>query len=258
VISLFVFTALSMGVWGHHMFTTDQVPNRYFALTSTALLVPAGVEYFDLIATLWGGCLRLRTPMLFALGFIVQFAVGGVSGIFVASPPLDYHVNNSYFVVAHFHYTLFAGSLFGLFAGFYYWFPKVTGSLLRERLGRVHFWLMAIGANLTFAPMFLMGNDGLTRRVPDYPSSLGVTGLNVISTVGSGVIAVSILVLIVNVVVSLRRPQPAGDDPWNGQTLEWATTSPPPRHNFAALPPIVRVPRMAKLLVYMSISCSEK
>ena len=238
VLSLLAFTALSMSVWAHHMFATGQVPNRYFSLTSTALLVPAGIEYFDLLATLWGGSLLLRTPLLFALGFIVQFLIGGVSGIFVASPPLDYHVHDTYVVVAHFHYTLFAGSLFGLFAAFYYWFPKVTGALLRERLGKVHFWLMAIGANLTFLPMFFLGYEGMQRRIADYSQHPGFGDLNLLSTIGSGVIAVSIAVLLVNVAVSLRRRRPAGDDPWEGQTLEWATTSPPPRLNFAALPPI--------------------
>ncbi len=238
VLSLLAFTALSMSVWAHHMFATGQVPNRYFALTSTALLVPAGIEYFDLLATLWGGSLLLRTPLLFALGFIVQFLIGGLSGIFVASPPLDYHVHDTYTVVAHFHYTLFAGSLFGMFAGFYYWFPKVTGVLLRERLGQVHFWLMAIGANLTFFPMFFLGYDGMQRRIADYSQHPGWGDLNLLSSIGSGVIALSILALLVNVTLSLARRRSAGDDPWEGQTLEWATTSPPPRHNFTALPPI--------------------
>ena len=238
VVSLLAFTALSMSVWAHHMFTTGQVPNRYFALTSTALLVPAGVEYFDLLATLWGGSLVLRTPLLFALGFIVQFLIGGLTGIFVASPPLDYHVHSSYFVVAHFHYTLFAGSVFGLFAAFYYWFPKVTGAMLRERLGKLHFWLMAIGANVAFFPMFFLGYEGMPRRVATYSAHPGWQGLNVLSTVGAWIIAASVAVLLVNVYVSLRRREPAGDDPWQAHTLEWATTSPPPRHNFGALPRI--------------------
>jgi cytochrome c oxidase subunit I len=176
--------------------------------------------------------------MLFAITFFIQFLIGGVTGIYVASPPLDYHVTDSYFVVAHFHYTLFAGSVFGLFAGIYYWFPKVTGALLREGLGRVHFVLLVIGTNVTFFPMFFYGEDGMSRRVADYPADAGWTTLNVLSTCGSAVIAIAVLVFLVNVVVSLRRRVPAGDDPWNGHTLEWATTSPPPRHNFAALPPV--------------------
>jgi cytochrome c oxidase subunit I len=238
VASMLAFSALSMAVWGHHMFATGQIANRYYALTSTALLVPAGVEYFDAAATMIGGSLLLRTPMLFAITFFIQFLIGGVTGIYVASPPLDYHVTDSYFVVAHFHYTLFAGSVFGLFAGIYYWFPKVTGALLREGLGRVHFVLLVIGTNVTFFPMFFYGEDGMSRRVADYPADAGWTTLNVLSTCGSAVIGIAVLVFLVNVVVSLRRRVPAGDDPWNGHTLEWATTSPPPRHNFAALPPV--------------------
>ena len=238
VASMLAFSALSMAVWGHHMFATGEIANRYYALTSTALLVPAGVEYFDAAATMIGGAVLLRTPMLFAITFFVQFLIGGLTGIYVASPPLDYHVTDSYFVVAHFHYTLFAGSVFALFAGVYYWFPKVTGALLREGLGRLHFVLLVIGTNATFFPMFFLGEDGMSRRVADYPANAGWTTLNVIETCGAAVIALAVLVFLVNVVVSLRRPVPAGADPWGGHTLEWATTSPPPRHNFAALPAV--------------------
>jgi cytochrome c oxidase subunit I len=238
VLSLLTFAGLSMSVWAHHMFATGQVPNQYFSLTSTALVVAAGIEYFDVIATLIGGSILLRTPMLFALGFLLQFLIGGLTGVIVASPPLDYHVHDSYFVVAHFHYTLFAGSLFGLFAGVYYWFPKVTGAMLRESLGKLHFWLMAAGANLTFFPMFLLGQDGMPRRVADYSPEAGFTGENRLATLGAFVIALGIAVFIWNLVVSLRDREPAGDDPWEGHSLEWFTTSPPPRHNFRSLPPI--------------------
>jgi cytochrome c oxidase subunit I len=239
VIALLAFSALSMTVWAHHMFTTGQVANEYFSLTSTALLVPAGIEYFDAAATLVGGSLLLRTPMLFAIFFFVQFLIGGVTGIFVASPPLDYHVNDTYFVVAHFHYTLFAGSVFGLFAAVYYWFPKWTGAFLREGLGRVHFWLLAIGTNLTFFPMFILGREGMARRIADYPASTGWGTLNSIETAGAFVIALGVLVFLVNVWLSLRRREEAGPDPWDGHTLEWATSSPPPRHNFEGpLPPV--------------------
>jgi cytochrome c oxidase subunit 1 len=237
-ISLLAFTALSTSVWAHHMFTTGQVANRYFALTSTALAVPGGIEYFDMIATLWGGSIRMRTAMLFALGFLVQFLVGGLTGIFLASPPLDYDVHATYFVVGHFHYTLLAGSLFGFFAGVYHWYPKFTGVLLSERIGRVHFVLMAIGANLTFFPQLILGYDGMRRRIANYPASNGWQTLNAISTVGSFVIAASVLVFLINLAVSRRAARPAGPDPWGGHTLEWATSSPPPRHNFATLPPI--------------------
>ncbi len=238
VISMLVFAAFSMSVWAHHMFATGQVDNKYFAFTSTFLLVPAGVEYFDMAGTLIGGSLLLRTPMLFALGFFLQFLIGGLSGIFIASPPLDYHVTDSYVIVAHFHYTLFAGSVFGLFAAVYYWFPKVTGAMLREGLGRVHFWLLVVGTNVTFLPMFVLGYWGMPRRVADYSAHPGWQTLNDVSSAGSYVIGVAVLVFVANVVVSLRRRTPAGDDPWEGHSLEWATTSPPPRHNFDALPPI--------------------
>jgi cytochrome c oxidase subunit I len=238
IVALLIFSGLSMTVWAHHMFTFDVLSNKYFALTSTALIVPAGIEYFDFLATIWRGRLRFTTAFLFALGFLVQFLLGGLTGIILASPPLDYGLNMSYFVVAHFHYTIFAGSAFGLFGGIYYWFPKVTGAMLRERLGKLNFVLMVIGTNLTFFPMFFLGTEGMTRRIARYPMSSGWQGLNILATVGSFVIAASVLVFILNVAISLRRRRPAGDDPWEAHTLEWATVSPPPRHNFAALPPI--------------------
>src|SRR5215207_328348 len=236
--SLLLFTSLSMSVWAHHMFAVDGVTVKYFSLTSIALVIPAGVEYFDMIGTLWGGAIRLTTSMLFALGFPVQFLIGGVTGIWVGSSVLDYHANNSYFVVAHFHYTLFGGSFFGLMCAVYLWWPKATGTLLREGLGRLHFALSVLGANLTFFPMFFLGEDGMTRRVADYPSAEDWGTLNLIETIGAGVIALSVLVFALNVVVSLVVPRRAGNDPWTGHTLEWATTSPPSRHNFAALPPV--------------------
>ncbi len=238
VVSLMVFAALSMAVWAHHMFTTGQVTNQYYSLTSTALILPAGIEYFDLLATMIGGSILLRTPMLFALGFILQFVIGGVSGVFTGSPPLDYHVHDTHFIVAHFHYTLFAGSIFGFFAGVYYWFPKVTGTLLREGLGKLHFWTLIVGTNLTFLPMHFLGVQGMPRRISDYPETTGWGPLNMLETVGAFVIAVSIAIFLVNLVVSTRRRVPAGEDPWEGHTLEWATSSPPPRHNFDALPPV--------------------
>jgi cytochrome c oxidase subunit 1 len=238
-LSLLVFAALSSAVWGHHMFTTGQVSNLYFSLTSHMLAVPAGMEYVAAIGTLIGGALVLRTPMLFAIGFFVQFLIGGVTGIYVASPPLDYHVHDSYFVVAHFHYTLFAGSVFGLFAAAYYWWPKVTGFMLRERLGKLHFWLLVVGTNVTFFPMFLLGYDGMARRIADYSPAEGWQTGNLISTIGAYVIALGMLVFVANVLLSWLAARPAGPDPWGGQTLEWATSSPPPRHNFPGpLPPI--------------------
>jgi cytochrome c oxidase subunit 1 len=238
VFALLGFTALSMSVWAHHLFATGQLPNEYFALTSTALLIPAGIEYVDLLATMWRGSIRLTVAMLFALGFIVQFALGGVTGIILASPPLDYHLTDSAFVTAHFHYTLFAGSLFGLFAGIYHWFPKVTGLLLRESLGRWHFALMVAGTNLTFFPMFILGYDGMPRRVASYSPSAGFSGWNLVASIGAFVTAAAVAVFLWNLVVSTRRPIAAGNNPWHGQTLEWWTASPPPRYNFESLPEI--------------------
>jgi len=238
VVALLGFSGLSMTVWGHHMFTFGQTTNKYFSLTSTALILPAGVEYFDFLGTIWKGALRFTTAFLFALGFLVQFLVGGLTGEILASPPLDYGLNMSYFVVAHFHYTIFAGSAFGLFGGIYFWFPKLTGAMLRERLGKLHFVFMVIGTNLTFFPMFVLGAQGMTRRIADYPGSSGWQPLNQLETAGACVIALATLIFLANVAISLRRRVPAGDDPWHGHTLEWATTSPPPRHNFSRLPPI--------------------
>ncbi len=240
IMALLAFSGLSMTVWGHHMFTMGPSVNgnEYFALTSTALIVPAGIEYFDWLGTMWSGKLRFTTAFLFALGMIWQFLIGGMTGIITASPPLDYQLNMSYFVVAHFHYTIFAGSAFGLLGGIYYWFPKITGVRLREWIGKVHFAFIVIGTNLTFFPMFVLGAEGMPRRIADYPKSTGWQGLNRVETAGAFVIALGMAVFLLNVIVSLRRRRPAGDDPWQGQTLEWCTSSPPPEHNFDALPPI--------------------
>lgn len=237
-LSLLAFTALSMSVWAHHMFTTGGVHNAYFSLTSTALVVPAGIEYLGMLGTLVGGAIVFRTSFLFALAFFIQFLIGGLSGIFVASPPLDYHAQDSYIVVAHFHYTLFAGSIFGFFAGVYHWFPKAFGVRLREGLGKLQLALMVVGTNLTFLPMFFLGQEGMPRRVATYPASTGWGTLNVLETVGAFVIASGVLVFVVNVLSSLRSHVAAGPDPWDGHTLEWATSSPPPRHNFELLPPV--------------------
>ncbi|MGI8660221.1 MAG: cytochrome c oxidase subunit I [Thermoleophilaceae bacterium] len=239
VLALLAFTALSMSAWAHHMFTTGGVPNELFALTSTALIVPAGVEYFDVIGTLWRGVIRFKVALLFAIGFLVQFLLGGITGIFVASPVLDYHVADSYFIVAHFHYTLFAGSLFGLFAGLYMWWPKLTGRYLSERLGRWHCGLTFVGTSLTFLPQFVLGYEGMARRVADYPADEGWTALNAVSTGGSFLIAIGTLLFLITAGASLRRPATAPADCWGtGNSLEWAASSPPARHNFDSLPPI--------------------
>lgn len=242
VYALLAFAAGSMAVWGHHMFTTGQSVNDYFSLSSIMLSVPAGIEYFGFLGTLLGGRIRYTTPMLFALAFIPQFLIGGLSGIMLATPVIDYQAQGSYFVVAHFHYTLFAGSMFGAFAGLYFWFPKATGYLLDERLGRINFWLLVVGTNVTFFPMFIAGFEGMPRRVATYPASSGFETLNLISSAGAAVIGLAMLVLIYNILRSVFAARPAGDDPWAaGQTLEWATSSPPPRFNYDAPHPIPRI-----------------
>ncbi|HEY9242602.1 MAG TPA: cbb3-type cytochrome c oxidase subunit I [Streptosporangiaceae bacterium] len=248
VLALLVFAAGSMAVWGHHMFTSGQVTNDYYSLTSNFLALPAGVEYFGFLGTLIGGRLRYSTPMLFALAFIPQFLVGGLTGILVASPAIDYHVNNSYFVVAHFHYTLLAGSMFGFFAGVYYWLPKATGIMFSERLGRLHFILMVIGTNVTFLPMFALGMLGMPRRVATYPASQGLNALNLTATIGAFILGCSLLFFIYNLYISNYRKVPAPPDPWQGTTLEWATSSPPPRFNFTAEYPVPRIRSYAPLL----------
>jgi cytochrome c oxidase subunit 1 len=232
--------AYSFSVWAHHMFTTGAVSNMFFAVTSFAIAIPTGVKFFTWIATMWRGQLRFATPMLFALGFLFQFLIGGITGVFLASPPIDYQAQDTYYVVAHMHYVLFGGSLFAAFAGLYYWIPKMTGRLLSEGIGKLQFALMVIGFNVTFFPMHQLGLSGMPRRIADYPADTGWGLLNLVSSVGSFVLAVGIGLFVWNYFVSiwLGRGAPAGDDPWVGNTLEWATSSPPPRHNFSALPPI--------------------
>jgi cytochrome c oxidase subunit I len=239
--SLLVFAALSMAVWGHHMFISGQEVNDYFALTSVLLSIPAGMEYFGLLGTIMGGRLRYTTAMLFALAFIPQFLIGGLSGIMLATPSIDYAVNNSYFVIAHFHYTLFAGSVFGFFAGVYFWWPKVTGFRLNERLGKLHFILLVLGANVTYLPMFGLGMQGMPRWTVTYPASSGFSTLSLISSIGAGIIGLAMIAFLYNIYASARQKKPAGPDPWGGYTLEWLTSSPPPRFNYNAQFPIPRI-----------------
>ncbi|MFD2420694.1 cytochrome c oxidase subunit I [Amycolatopsis pigmentata] len=240
VLSLLLFAALSMSVWGHHMFTTGQVSDNYYSLTSIFLLVPAGLEYFGMIGTIIGARMRFTVPMLFALAFIPQFLVGGLTGIMVGTPVFDYQAQDSYFVVAHFHYTLVAGSLFGFFAGFYYWFPKATGIMPGKVLGHAHFWLMVAGTNLTFLPMFWLGIEGMPRRVAGYTARDGFGTQNLLASTGAGLLGLAMLCFLVNIVVSVvkRRTRRAGDNPWEAFTLEWATSSPPPPLNFDAEHPL--------------------
>jgi len=230
--------SLSIGVWAHHMFSTGAVDVGFFSGFSYLIAVPTGVKFFNWIGTMWKGRLTFPTPMLFAVGFLLLFLLGGLTGVIQASPPVDFHLTDSYFVVAHMHYVLFGGSAFALFAGIYYWYPKFTGKRLHEGWGRVHFALMFVGFNLTFLVQHQLGVQGMPRRVADYLPDDGFTTLNRVSSVGAALLGASTLPFLWNVWRTHRRGEPAGDDPWGGQTLEWATTSPPPPHNFDSLPPI--------------------
>lgn len=227
-------------VWAHHMFAVGMgtVADAVFGATSMVIAVPTGIKIFSWLATMWGGRLRFTTAMLFCVAFLVQFTIGGLSGVHFAIVPVDWQTTDSYYVVAHFHYVLFGGTYFGLSAAAHYWFPKITGRLLDERLGQLHFWLTVIGFNLTFFPMHWLGLQGMPRRVYTYPDLPGWGLWNLLETVGAFILAASVLVFLWNVYVSLRRGALAGDNPWDAWTLEWATTSPPPAYNFATLPPI--------------------
>jgi cytochrome c oxidase subunit 1 len=238
VLAAFAIAGLSMGVWAHHMFTTGAVNNPFFSFVSFLIAVPTGIKFFNWICTMWGGAIRYPTAMLYAVGFLMNFLLGGVTGVMVASPPLDFHAQDSYFVVAHFHYTIGGGSFFALFAALYYWWPKVYGWRLGEPLGKIGFWLTFVGFNVTFMPMFFMGLFGMPRRIYTYSGVGALPLLNAIATVGAYMLLLAGVLFVVNVVVSAWRREPAGDNPWHGYTLEWATSSPPPEHNFHALPPI--------------------
>ena len=238
VLATVLIGGLSVGVWAHHFFTYGGVLLPYFSAMSLLIAVPTGIKFFNWIGTMWGGHIRMATPMLWSVGFLVTFLLGGMSGVILAMPALNFGVHDTYFVVAHFHYVLFASSVFVAAAGAYYWLPKLTGRMLREGWGKVHFWLTFIGFNLTFFPQHEIGLRGMPRRVATYPADLHVTFLNRLSTAGSFLLGVSVLPFLWNLWVSWRHPVPAGNDPWGAHTLEWATTSPPPHNNFDSLPPI--------------------
>ncbi len=240
VFALIAITALSLAVWAHHMFVTGAVDLAFFSGMSFLIAVPTGIKFFNWIGTMWRGQITFETPMLFSIGFLITFLLGGLTGVLLASPPLDWHLNDSYFVVAHFHYVLFGTIVFAVYAGIYFWFPKMTGRMLDERLGRVHFWLTFIGFHATFLIQHWLGNEGMPRRYADYLPTDGFTTMHVVSTIGAFILGVAALPFAWNVWKSYRiGPVVDVDDPWGfGNSLEWATSSPPPRHNFLELPRI--------------------
>jgi cytochrome c oxidase subunit 1 len=231
-------TGLSMTVWAHHMFATGQVLLPFFSFMTFLIAIPTGVKFFNWVGTMWRGHLSFESPMLWSIGFLVTFLFGGLTGVILASPPLDFHVTDSYFVVGHFHYVVFGTVVFAMFAGFYFWWPKMTGRMLNDRLGKIHFWTLFIGFHTTFLVHHWLGAEGMQRRVPDYAREF--TALNVVSSLGSFLLGLSTLVFIYNVYRTARNaPRLGVDDPWGfGNSLEWATSCPPPRHNFTAIPRI--------------------
>jgi cytochrome c oxidase subunit I len=239
VAATLAIAALSVAVWAHHMFTTGAVNLPFFSFMTFLIAVPTGVKFFNWIGTMWGGSLSFDTPMLWSVGFLVTFLFGGLTGIILASPPLDFQLNDSYFVVAHFHYVVFGTVVFAMFAGFYYWWPKMTGRMLDERLGKIHFWLLFVGFHTTFMVQHWLGAEGMPRRYSDYLPNDGFTLLNQVSSIGAFVLGASTLPFLWNVWKTRHNPQVAVDDPWGwGRSLEWATACPAPRHNFLELPRI--------------------
>lgn len=241
-ISSLAITVLGLTVWAHHMFTSGMDPRLRipFMISSMIIAVPTGVKIFSWLATVWNGKLHLKTPMLFSLGFISMFLMGGITGIFLAAIPVDIHVHDTYFVVGHLHFVLFGGSVFGIFAGLYYWFPKITGRMYSETAGKMHFALTLVGTLLTYGPMHLSGLLGMPRRVVDYAPEF--TSLNVLTSIGGFILGISVLPFIWTAVVSWARGPVAGDNPWRALTLEWMTSSPPPEHNFEEEPRLTHGP----------------
>ena len=229
---------MAWGVWAHHMFSAGLGPiaDSVFSMTTMLIAVPTGVKIFNWIGTLYGGSIQMKTPLYFSLGFIFLFIIGGLTGVMLASPPADWVENDTYFVVAHIHYVLFGGAIFGLFSGIYYWFPKFTGRMLDETFGKIHFWLMMLGMNVAFFVQHSLGMDGMPRRIYTYPAGVGWDLNNMISSIGAFMIGASMLVFVYNVASSLRFGARAGNDPWDGRTLEWTIPSPPPHYNFAEIP----------------------
>jgi cytochrome c oxidase subunit 1 len=240
VYATIAIAALSMTVWAHHMYVTGSVLLPFFALMTMLIAVPTGVKIFNWIGTMWRGSVTFETPLVFALGFLISFVFGGLTGVILASPPLDFHVSDSYFVVAHFHYVVFGTVVFAMFAGFYFWWPKFTGKMLNESLGHVHFWTLFLGFHLTFLVQHWLGVMGMPRRYATYLPEDGFTWMNQLSTVGSVLLALSMIPFLLNVYLTARNGQKVTvNDPWGyGRSLEWATSCPPPRHNFTSIPRI--------------------
>jgi cytochrome c oxidase subunit I len=238
VIATVSIGAVSLSVWAHHMFVVGMgAPlNTFFAASTMLISVPTGIKIFNWLATMYGGRLQLKTPMLFCCAFLFQFLVAGLTGIMLSVAPFNWQLSDSYFVVAHFHFVLVGSLLFTIFAAIYYWFPKVTGRMLSERLGRWHFWLLVLGFNITFVTMHVQGLMGMPRRIYTYQADRGWEIWNLITTLGVPLQILAVLIFVANVLLSLRRGDPAGDDPWDAWTLEWATTSPPPPYNFDTVP----------------------
>jgi len=231
--------ALSVAVWAHHMYTSGQVLLPFFAFMTFLIAVPTGVKFFNWIGTMWRGSLTFETPMIWVVGFLVTFLLGGLTGVILASPPLDFAISASYFVVAHFHYVLFGTVVFAMFAGFYFWWPKMTGRMLNETLGKIHFWTVFLGFHTTFLIQHWLGIKGFPRRYADYLASDGFTWMNMVSTLGSTLLAISMIPFAINVWITRKAPKVQSNDPWGyGSSLEWATTCPPPRHNFLRMPEI--------------------
>jgi cytochrome c oxidase subunit 1 len=240
VLATVLITGYSATVWAHHMFATGKVLLPFFAFMTFLIAIPTGIKFFNWIATMWRGQLTFESPMLWSLGFMITFLMGGLTGVLLASPPVDFHVHDTYFVVAHFHYVLFGTIVFATFGGIYFWFPKMTGRMMDDRLGKVHFWMTFVGFWMTFLGMHLLGNIGMPRRYADYLPEDGFTTLNMISTIGSFVLGAATLPFLWNVYKSYKwGPLVETEDPWGyGNSLEWATSCPPPRHNFTQLPRI--------------------
>jgi cytochrome c oxidase subunit I+III len=240
VLSLVATGFIGFGLWVHHMFATGlpQLGQSFFTAASIMIAVPSGTQIFCWIATLWGGKIQWKPPLLYVLGFIFTFMIGGLTGVMLAAVPLDIQVHDTFFVVAHFHYVLIGGAVFPLLGALYYWFPKMSGRMLSERLGHISFWLVFQGFNLTFFPMHILGLQGMPRRVYTYLPETGWGDLNMLATLGGGVLTLGVLLYVINMLSSLAGGVPAGDDPWASDTLEWATSSPPPPYNFAVLPTV--------------------